>query len=103
MIPSGYKVIRVGWVREPIGYEPMPEPGHPGYKPATTPETVYSDPKRWIEIDTFDSTYDKSINLIQIFDDGSKEFDKWYNWFLEDDLRQAKAMHEQLERGDWGI
>ena len=89
MIPDGYKVVRVGWVREHIGYAPLPGPGHEDYKPMTKPQKTFSEPKRWIEIGLYEGPL--TCGPIRIWDDGSEEFNRAY---ADADSRGIKAVQE---------
>jgi len=92
IIPEGFKIMRIGWERFKIGEMPLPDPGRSDYQPFKKPDNIYSEPKRWIEVDRIHSTYDTPIEARKILDDGSNEFDTRYNQFEKDEEEIYKRL-----------
>lgn len=73
-VDKGYTVIRIGWVREPIGYKPK-SIRDPNFNPMKKPEKIFSDPKRFVDICLVD---ERISHEIRVWDDGSDEFNQVY-------------------------
>lgn len=87
--PDSYAIIRIGWMREPIGYKEQ-SIWDPKYCPVIMPEPVYSEPKRYIDIKLID---DHLSHEMRIWDDGSDEFLQVY----ADATNRFQPMQEIIE------